>query len=57
MYIIEPGLIKEIPDNIEFPITELLNDTEKNSIGYYLIDGEWFDVGQHKDLDKARGFS
>lgn len=57
IYIINPNMLKYIPKNKEFPITDLFEKglQAKDKIGVYPIEGEWIDVGRHDDLNKAKG--
>lgn len=58
IYIISPELKSMVPLDVEYPITNLMDyclNTGKR-LGVYLVEGDWVDIGQHKDLSKARGF-
>ena len=57
MYVISPELIDRVPENREFPITELFDEAigRNESVGWYLIEEDWIDVGNHRDLGHARG--
>lgn len=54
MYILEPEVLKDIPENNFFHITELINRyIEKGEkIGVYPVsEGSWLDMGQVKEMD------
>ncbi len=57
IYIIEPEIIKLVPKNENFTMPELFEKalSLKKKIGVFHIEGDWIDVGFHKDLRKARG--
>ncbi len=52
MYVIEPGAIDFIPENVIYHITDLIEDMKKNHrrIGVYPVyENGWLDVGQWED--------
>ncbi|MGM5630009.1 sugar phosphate nucleotidyltransferase [Apibacter raozihei] len=54
MYILEPHLLNEIPDNMFYHITELIQNIKnrKGKIGVFLIDEKnWIDAGNIENLD------
>ena len=56
MYVLNPNLIKLIPKNKSFDMTELIEliTKRKKQIGAYPIDDEsWIDVGQWTEYHKA----
>jgi dTDP-glucose pyrophosphorylase len=56
MYILEPKLINEIPEQGFFHITELINNLKKENrkIGVYPVsEGSWIDTGEWQEYDKA----
>ena len=56
LYIINPKILKLIPKNKFYHITNLINDAKKSkmNIGVYPIDDDsWIDVGQWKDYKNA----
>ncbi len=57
IYVINPSLIDLIEAGKTVPITEIIEAAIKqgDSVGAHLLDGDWIDVGQHKDLAAARG--
>jgi len=57
IYILKPDLIKLVPKNENFTMPELFEKaiSLKKKIGIFHIEGDWIDVGFHKDLKKARG--
>jgi dTDP-glucose pyrophosphorylase len=57
IYALEGRLVKEVPRNCTFPITDLIHQclTQKDPVGAYMDDGEWIDVGRHDELKQARG--
>lgn len=53
MYILEPEVLDDIPENKFFHITELINDyiEKKERIGVYPIsEGSWLDMGELKEM-------
>ncbi|HTK19662.1 MAG TPA: nucleotidyltransferase family protein [Mucilaginibacter sp.] len=53
MYVVNPQLIRKIPDNEEYNMTDLMKDCIKdglNVIAYPFIE-EWIDVGRHNDYN------
>ncbi len=57
IYIVEPDLIDLVPKKEAFNMPELLEKAHslKKNIGVFHIEGDWIDIGLHKDLKKARG--
>jgi sugar O-acyltransferase (sialic acid O-acetyltransferase NeuD family) len=57
IYAINPNLIKLIEPGKEVPMTDLIEKCLENRIrvGVHLVEGDWIDVGQHKELATARG--
>lgn len=56
MYILNPEVLKFIPDNKRFDMTDLIRRLEENnkSVGVYPVSGEsWIDVGQWEEYKKA----
>jgi len=56
LYVLNPNLIKLIPKNKKFDMTDLIDlaKTNKKQIGVYPIDDEsWIDVGQWSEYHKA----
>ena len=54
MYILEPEVINDIPENEFFHITDLINDYINNGekIGVYPVsEGSWLDMGQFKEME------
>lgn len=57
IYVLDPELLKRVPRDTVFPITALVQTCleQHESVGAFRIEEEWFDVGQHQDLRRARG--
>lgn len=58
VYVMEPNLLKEVPDDQYFPITDLMNKIIKRNgkVGCFPItDGSWCDIGNWDDYTKALG--
>ena len=57
IYVIDPDVIDRIPPNVNYPITEVLQTVLASgaAVGAHIIDDEWTDVGQRRELDEARG--
>lgn len=60
MYVLEPEVLKDIPVNEHYDITDLLNDYVRKGkkVGVYPIsEKSWFDMGQWKELqDTMKSF-
>jgi len=57
IYVINPNLVKLIEPDKEVLMTDFINKCLENRIrvGVHLVEGDWIDVGQHKELAAARG--
>lgn len=57
IYVIGPELLHMVPDDREFPITELVQRCLEDGlpVGVHPIEDEWTDVGLPTELNKARG--
>jgi dTDP-glucose pyrophosphorylase len=57
IYILDPSTLRLVPKNEEFPITSLIQSLLQKdmSVGTFLIEEEWIDIGRHADLRKANG--
>jgi dTDP-glucose pyrophosphorylase len=57
IYILEPLLMKRVPKDVFFPLTNLIQECldAKEPVGAFLLVDEWIDVGRKKELDKASG--
>ena len=57
VYVISPEAIRSVPQDRYFMITDLFAQGLERGFrcGAYPVDGDWIDVGQPDDLDKARG--
>lgn len=57
IYVISPEIINLIEPDRNVPMTELIDKAlEKNlRVGAHLVEGDWMDVGHHKELASARG--
>ena len=56
MYVLNPNLIRLIPKNKSYDMTDLITlaKNKKKQIGVYPIDDEsWIDVGQWSEYHKA----
>ena len=56
MYILEPHLLDEIPDNTFFHITDLIDKIRKRNgnVGVFPVsEGAWMDIGEWKEYDKT----
>lgn len=56
MYILEPHLLKEIPSNTFFHITQLIENIMKRSgkVGVFPVsEGAWMDIGEWKEYNKT----
>lgn len=57
MYILEPHLIKEIPDNTFFHITDLIDKilSRGGRVGTFPVsEGAWFDIGEWKEYNRTQ---
>ena len=55
LYIIEPKVLKLIPENIKFDMTELLDKVGKSKmrVGVFPIpENSWMDIGQWSEYNK-----
>ena len=57
VYILKPKILALIPENTMFFATDLIDKciTINKKVGYHLLDEDWIDVGEHDQLNKARG--
>lgn len=57
VYVLQPDLIADIPDDRPVPMTELIERCLERgeTVNAWRVVGEWHDVGQPKDLERARG--
>lgn len=58
VYVMEPELLKEVPDGQYFPITDLMNKiiARNGKVGCFPItDGSWCDIGNWEDYCHALG--
>jgi len=57
IYVINPDLIDFIEPDKNVPITTLVDKCLENNmrIGAHIVEGDWMDVGHHKELAAARG--
>ena len=58
VYVMEPGLLREVPDGRYFPITDLMNKiiARLGKVGCFPItDGSWCDIGNWEDYCHALG--
>lgn len=57
IYILNPGILKDVVSNEEFPITNLFDNLleQKRPVCVHYIDEDWLDVGRHDELRKANG--
>jgi dTDP-glucose pyrophosphorylase len=57
MYVLEPGLINEIPENKFFHITNLINNIIERGgkVGVFPVsEGAWMDIGEWKEYDRTQ---
>jgi dTDP-glucose pyrophosphorylase len=57
IYVLDPASLRYIPENQEFPITNLFDAlvAAGKSVGVFFFDDTWLDVGIPEDLRRARG--
>jgi len=58
MYVLEPDVLKHVPENTFFHITDLINYYIQNGkkIGVYPVsDKEWLDMGEFKEMENMIG--
>lgn len=57
IYALAPDLVERVPADTCFPLPALIEECLESgsSIGAYPIGGDWIDVGQHRELRRARG--
>jgi dTDP-glucose pyrophosphorylase/CBS domain-containing protein len=57
VYVIAPELLELIPQDTEFFATDLIETcfTHKLMVGSHLLEEDWLDVGEHEQLQLARG--
>lgn len=57
IYVISPEIIGLIEPNRKVPMTELIEKAMEKDlrVGAHLVEGDWIDVGHHKELAAARG--
>lgn len=58
IYVLEPRLIKEIPSNRFYPMTDLFDGLLKQDrrVCVYRLEEDWIDVGRREDLSRANGW-
>jgi dTDP-glucose pyrophosphorylase len=59
IYVLEPTLLKLIPDGRFYPVTNLFDRllTEQRKVAVYPIEEDWIDIGRREDLSRANGLS
>jgi sugar O-acyltransferase (sialic acid O-acetyltransferase NeuD family) len=57
IYIVDPSLLELIEPNQIFPMTSLIDKCLEKQIrvGVHMLEGDWMDIGHHKELATARG--
>lgn len=57
VYVISPESLEFIPSDSMYFATDLIDDCFKKDmkVGYHLLEEDWVDVGEHKQLATARG--
>lgn len=58
VYIINPECLELIPKSGQFDMTDLINECLANdagSVGVYMLNSCWFDIGTFEDLSRANG--
>jgi len=56
IYILSPIILNDIPKNKVYLATDIINKRfeKKEKVGYHLLEEDWIDVGEHKQLENAR---
>ncbi len=59
IYILNPQILQTIPKNQIYFATDIINNcfSKNEKVGYHLLEDDWIDVGEHKQLENARGGS
>lgn len=57
IYALSPSALRLVPRGEDYPITELFNRciAEGMTVGAYLVEDDWIDVGRPDDLRRAQG--
>lgn len=57
IYVLNPSAIKKVPKGKAYMMTDLIEKCleKKLKVGVFNIEGDWIDIGLHKDLKKAKG--
>ena len=57
IYVLEPRLLARVPRDASFPLPALLEECidRGDSVGAFRVEDDWIDVGQHRELLRARG--
>ncbi len=57
VYILSPNILANIPDNQVYYATDIIENCLENNekVGYYFLEEDWIDVGEHEQLANARG--
>ena len=56
IYVVNPEVVKDVPSEMEFPITCLLEKevAAGGAVGAFEVSEDWLDVGQREHLKQAR---
>ncbi len=57
MYVLEPRLVARVPRDTHFPLPALVEECldRGEPVGGFRIEEDWVDIGQHRELSRARG--
>jgi dTDP-glucose pyrophosphorylase len=57
IYVLEPELLARVPKGTYFPMPALVEECLERgeAVGAFPVEGDWIDVGLHKELRRARG--
>lgn len=58
IYVIDPALVRRTPSDVPITMPELLSEfVATRRVGAWEIEDDWIDVGERKQLDRARGLT
>ena len=59
IYVFNPSVLREVPTDSFFPMTQVLTDRidKGGGVSVWSLDEDWMDIGNPQDLAKARGFA
>jgi dTDP-glucose pyrophosphorylase len=57
IYVIEPALVARVERGVPLAMTDLIGEALQRgeSVGAFVIDDDWIDIGAREQLDRARG--